>query len=395
MTRKCLVCGSAGVKELVSFKSYPLCIGVVPERLKGGLKSFPLQIGICGNCTHIQQVDGVEDKYKEMMYSDDSAELLSSVPTPSQTQIGRKEAQDCFDFFESCNIPKGKVVDIGCYDGYFLSLVKEKGYDTLGVEPNPASKIAEEKYGIPIIREYFPGTFFKDSSVDVIVLRNILEHMVDLDKFLDAVEKVLKPGGYVIIEVPNMFHHLERATLGCFFHQHLSYFTLYSMMTLLLKHSMAYVSSSLGYALYLCVQKASKKPSMPDEAKKIEPELIERFKKRYDKIRTDLIKIMDEHKDIAVFGAGGHTAGLLYMLGKKYIDRIKYIYDSNPMKKGNYLADFSTSVRGPEKILEDKPKLIIISTGLHQEGILKQLKEMKLKDTKIAVIYPEVKVLEK
>jgi len=394
MKRKCLVCGGRDINEMVSYESYPLCIGVVPERLKGQLKSFPLKVGICGSCTHIQQVDGIEDRYKELMYSGDSAELLSSVPTPSQVDIGRDEAKKCFDFFMSCGLPlSGKVVDIGCYDGYFLSLVKSTGYDTLGVEPNPASRIAEEKYGIPIIREYFPGKSFLPASVDVIVLRNILEHMVDLHAFLDAVEKVLKPGGHAVIEVPNMLFHLERATQGCFFHQHLSYFTLYTMLELLSKHHLEYVSSSAGYALYLCVKKTDMVPFVPANIEKVTEDLIKKFRQKYEKTGSDLKKLIDDHKNVAVFGAGGHTAGLFYMLGKKYVDRIKFVYDSNPMKHGNFLADFPVPVRAPGQIRQDGPDLIIISTGLHQDGILGQLKEMGLKGAGIAVIYPEVKVV--
>jgi len=393
---KCIVCEDRDVRELLSYDKYPLCIGVMPLELQGKVKSFPLAIGRCNRCGHIQQINTVTEEYKEVIYKNDHSELLSSVPTPSKTGIGKSEAEECFNFFKSCNLPLGKALDIGCYDGYFLSLVKNEGYDAWGVEPNPISIIAEKKYGIPIIRDFFSEGYFEKNSFDVIILRNILEHIVEVNDFLIRVNKVLKPDGHMIIEVPNTTFHLQRGTLGGFFHQHLSYFSLGALLYLLSRHCLECVNSYEDYFMYLCVKKAitkKKEYPLPGEKSDISDKEVEQYFFEYNKKKKDLRELLEKEENVAVFGAGGHTTGLVHMIGKEFAKKkIKYVYDNNPLKHGNTLADVPVIVRNPEAMKVDKPDILIISTNLHQEAIFSQIRKMKLSGPKIVALYPAVKV---
>ncbi len=390
---KCVVCGSSDIKVAVSYDKYPFCIGVIPLDLQKKIKSQPLKIGVCQNCDHIQQIDPVAIEYLENMYSDEYSELLSSVPTPSKNEIGRREAKRCFDFFLKCKLPKGKIMDIGCYDGYFLSLVKTAGYDVLGVEPNPISQVAEEEYQIPIRREFFSSKSFGKNSFDIVIMRNLLEHIIDLNGFLDQVNHVLKPEGHVFIEVPNMPYHLKQATLNCFFHQHHSYFSLDVLLYSLSKHGFVQTRSEGEYALYLCAQKAKTPIKQLEPTGSGRKEEVANYFSVLEKTRLALRKILQNEEHVAVFGAGGHTAGLLQLLGDDYLKKFKYVYDNNPMKQGLVVADIPIKVKSPEAIKNDNPNIIVVSSALHQTAMLAQLKNMKLPRIKIVAIYPEVKII--
>ena len=98
----------------------------------------------------------------------------------------------------------GKILDVGCGAGYLLSLFKEMGWETYGVEVSPlAGKIAKEK-GINIYEGELYETGLIDKYFDVIVLNHSLEHMYNPTKLLLEVNKILKDDGILIIGVPNI-----------------------------------------------------------------------------------------------------------------------------------------------------------------------------------------------
>lgn len=390
---KCLVCGNTELSELISFKKYPLCIGVLPQKLFGKVGSFPLIIGECNRCGHVQQIKILSNKYKKVLYKDEYSELLSSVPTPSETGIN-KEAKKSLDFFLGCNLPKGKILDIGCYDGYFLSLIKEKGYDVLGIEPNPISNTAQQKYGIKVINDFFSMKYFKTNSFDIIVLRNILEHLSGLNKFLKQICKALKPDGYILIEVPNVSLIFKKGGMGPFYHQHISYFSLNVLLRLLSKHSLRYVKSHEDYFLYLCVRK-DKKIKNYETKKKSDKNLkgIKHYLSMKKQRIADLTNLLKNETNIAIFGAGGDATGLINALDENIARKIKYVYDNNKLKQGNLLAELPIKVREPRYLKKDKPDFLVISTQLHQNAIARQIKAMKIKRLKMISLFPKVRFI--
>jgi len=390
---KCLICGHSDFNDLIYFDKYPLYIGVLPPKLYEKVKNFPLKICQCKKCNHIQQMDRLSNEYKDILYKNKYSELLSSVPTPSKTGIGKSECEKCFDFFKKCNLPHGNVLEIGCYDGYFLSLIKIDGYNVQGIDPNPISKIAAEKYNIHIIKDFFSEKYFNKNTFDIIILRNILEHIDDLHNFIDDVNNILKPEGHIIIEVPNISFLLKKGALGCFFHQHSSYFSIDVLIYFLSKHSLKYVNSYEEYAIYLCVKKIKdeEKQKIYIKNKNIE---IKHYFLEYKKIKNDLIKILKKEDNIAIFGAGGHTTGLVHMLDNNITNKIKYVYDNNVLKQCNYIANIPVMIRSPEFIKKDNPNILIISSYIYQSIILKQIKKMKIDGLKIVTIYPTVKIYE-
>jgi 2-polyprenyl-3-methyl-5-hydroxy-6-metoxy-1,4-benzoquinol methylase len=100
-------------------------------------------------------------------------------------------------------INQGTVLDIGCGSGEFLNALSEKGYQTFGIEPNKnAREQAIAKYELDIKEE--KGLHdFKPSSIEIITLWHVLEHVYNLDDRIKQIKKIIKPEGIVIIAVPN------------------------------------------------------------------------------------------------------------------------------------------------------------------------------------------------
>ena len=100
--------------------------------------------------------------------------------------------------------PKAKVLDIGCYDGYFLSTIPD--IDGYGVDTDDeAMRIAAQR-GVKV---HFP---FYWENYDVIVCMDVLEHQQDPEKMVNDIKKWLKTKGAVLISLPNectLWHRLK------------------------------------------------------------------------------------------------------------------------------------------------------------------------------------------
>ena len=98
---------------------------------------------------------------------------------------------------------KGKLLDIGCGTGDFLKMAQHFKWDVLGIEPNDqAREIAKEKGATTLscLEDLDEGY---DQSFNVITLWHVLEHVSNLDEYLKRIERLLVPGGTLIIAVPN------------------------------------------------------------------------------------------------------------------------------------------------------------------------------------------------
>ena len=98
---------------------------------------------------------------------------------------------------------KGKILDVGCGTGEFLSICKRGGWETLGIEPDQDAKaLGIKNYGLSVLQETALKTL-PESSFDIISMWHVLEHVPNLNERLRDLKKILKPGGSIIVAVPN------------------------------------------------------------------------------------------------------------------------------------------------------------------------------------------------
>ena len=94
----------------------------------------------------------------------------------------------------------GLLLDIGAGTGDFLKLAKDNGWETKGVEPNEgASNLAKEKN----LEIYETIDKLSGQTFDVVTLWHVLEHLPDLEVITKQIEALIKPGGTLIVAVPN------------------------------------------------------------------------------------------------------------------------------------------------------------------------------------------------
>jgi len=103
-----------------------------------------------------------------------------------------------------------KLLDVGCGPGTGLKAFQDRGWEVMGVEPDPVrAKVGNEVNKINI----FPGKIEDftepDETFDVITLLHVLEHFHSPKDFLILTIKKIKNGGYLYIEVPHLHRFIN------------------------------------------------------------------------------------------------------------------------------------------------------------------------------------------
>lgn len=120
--------------------------------------------------------------------------------------------------------PGEKILDIGCGNGHILQKVKDKFQELYGIDISPsrlqeAKKKIEEHYPSDISKfkfieenadEHLP---FPNNYFDTIICVAVIEHVYDIFSLVKEMYRVLRPGGYVVAEVPNIAYFKHRISL--------------------------------------------------------------------------------------------------------------------------------------------------------------------------------------
>lgn len=179
---------------------------------------------VCQDCQFIFQGEYVGDDFLNAYYRS-SPMLRRAEPTPFEIDQNVRQAT-----FVSAHIdlPGKRVVEIGAHAGAFLRHLHdafgcEAYFDDLSEE---ARRVLASQPGLIDFRTLPAG-----STVDVVVLRHILEHIFDLDGFLRYVRSMLTDDGALFIEVPD-WSYLDASTDPLIF-EHLNQFSTHNLVLLM------------------------------------------------------------------------------------------------------------------------------------------------------------------
>lgn len=239
---------------------YPLFIARCQEQGSKG----PYQLISCTNCGLSRTYPEPDDTELTELYSL-GLYAKSSIPSLAN-RLNNFLQSERLRYLKSVHSP-GKLLDVGCGKGRFLSSVKTLGWQAVGFEPDANRKEwAKSHYGVQVYLGKLDDLPFPDKYFDVITLWHSLEHMRDPSNALAQVKKKLKDEGILIVSVPNFGSVQARFGWGQWFHldvpRHLYHFNKASLNLLLRKEGFEAISVNtwsleyniLGFAETICAK---------------------------------------------------------------------------------------------------------------------------------------------
>ncbi len=97
-----------------------------------------------------------------------------------------------------------ELLDVGCGDGGFLAIGRSRGWSVHGLDPLPdAAAAAREERGLDVATGTLSDYGEPEPRFDVVSALHVLEHIAGAHGFLKQLAAWIRPGGHVMIEVPN------------------------------------------------------------------------------------------------------------------------------------------------------------------------------------------------
>jgi 2-polyprenyl-3-methyl-5-hydroxy-6-metoxy-1,4-benzoquinol methylase len=99
----------------------------------------------------------------------------------------------------------GRLLDVGCGAGAFLERMQSFGWTVTGLDyAADVARRVEQRTGIKVHAGTLPHADLAPQSFDAVTMWHVLEHVPHPRQLVEAAAKLLRPGGLLVIEVPNI-----------------------------------------------------------------------------------------------------------------------------------------------------------------------------------------------
>lgn len=108
-----------------------------------------------------------------------------------------------------------KILEIGCGIGTLVYELTQKGYSVVGTDiSREAIAFGQKKYP-DLTLEVQPAQQLScpDHTFDIVLSFDVFEHIPEIDRHLEEVRRVLKPGGSYLFQTPNKYSNILFETL--------------------------------------------------------------------------------------------------------------------------------------------------------------------------------------
>ena len=362
----CSVCGGS-LQEAIRFSQYPLVTSASATSARVPL--LPIIVGHCRHCSHVQLMRRPTSEQLDEIYLGD----YTSVVKKGTFAGADRMAVECKKFFDFSAVdhlsPGATIMEIGCFDGGFLGLFA--GFNLLGCEPNPGGREAAEAAGIRVIPEYFSPAHFSPHSIDLIVMRHLIEHVPDPGALLESCKGLLTGRGMLLIETPNIEHTLSNHVIGNFYHQHLHYFSIRSLPCLMHRAGYNVVAHGIkDFRQFMVVQPATNQAG--DERGIYAGSMEEGLRGYLGHIQNLRRCIRDwfeqQPEPVAIYGASSTATGIVY-LGEVPPEKVAFVIDADPRKAGFVIPGTNMQVFPPQRLLDGKVNSVIVASDFYAAEI--------------------------
>ena len=330
---------------------------------------FPFTLESCNNCGFMQIKNPIDP---DILYED----YFTVSCWKYQPHMGRLVQLILERMKTTFN---ASILEIGCNDGTFLEILKDTGFkNLLGIEPTAdASKLAVEK-GLDVFKGFLSPAVAHSlvenrGKFDLLITRQVLEHIADLDGFRLSIQSLLKLGGFIAIEVPDSWLNLSEPDYTLW-EEHVNYFTLESLGRYLSSCGIQIIHNETIIFSGRCLTVIGR---YTGNVRKASPNTIDKHSSaiiRYRElwpvfqksVREYLIELKEQGHRIAVYGAGARSCTFVNF--NEIGPLIEFFVDDQEEKQGLWVPGCNLSIQPSRSLYEDSITFCLLGVNMENES---------------------------
>jgi SAM-dependent methyltransferase len=357
-TLACRVCEHRGLEPFLHLDRAPANISrLLPADELETDAAIAIDVWRCPACSMVQLGTMLAETFYE-----DYVMTVSHSPT-----MQRYQSEQATDLVWRFDLVGRRVMEVGCGDGHYLSLLDALGADVTGLEPSAPFRRLTEERGLPVHAGYaaalepLPG-----GPYDAIVTREVLEHVPDPIDFLSTIRASLTADGVALVEVPSLEQALERGRFFDFFPDHLNYFSV---------GTLARALERSGFLVHEITR------GMNGEYLQAIVRVDEgRGAANLDSTRGAIVRdlralgqrcVADDLR-LGVWGAGAKG---LSVLAATQAQGVSLLVDSDPHKQGRYTPGSGLLVEPVERLASAPVDVVVVTAMAYIDEIVTQLRD--------------------
>ena len=376
--RRCPICNHGSLRDLIQIEKVPVhCCLLWPDKEKAiQTVRGDVLLSYCKSCGYIFN-SGFD--MEKLHYAEDyeNALYFSETFQDYVTELSDR-------LIKTYDIHHKDIIDIGCGQGYFLSLLCEKG-NNHGYGFDPTFRFVdqdlEHSEKVRFIQDLYTREY-ESYKADVIIIRQVFEHIFHLNEFLSLVRQALKDEQSVaFFEVPNAEYMLSSKSFWDIIYEHYSYFNKSALKTLFEKNGFHVIriyelfnKQYLGIEVRKCKESDVKndigvKPEMNEDIELFE----QQFKEKVELWNQKLHRWVNEGRKSVLWGAG--SKGMTFLNITQSDKAIEYVVDVNPRKMDKFINGSGQKIVTPEFIQSSQPDNVLLMNPVYEDEIRKIISE--------------------
>jgi len=398
----CRVCGASQLEEILSLGTQHVSDFVTSD---GNSPQAPLELVRCSTCGLVQlrHTFSRGSLYEHYWYKSG----ISSTMRKALFELVSK----------TCKIARPRsgdiVVDIGCNDGTLLRSYDVNGIVLVGFEP-AENLVAEAKRGTNwIFNDFFSADLFKQKfgtrKAKIITSVAMFYDLEEPNRFVADIAGILAPDGVWVVQQNYLVTMLERNGFDNIGHEHLEYYSLGTMQTLLQRHGLQVFEAETNdvnggsFRAFIChngslptERSVTLMNSHESHMALAEHKTYDEFAKRIQSIRSKTHEFIQgearQGKSVYAYGASNRGNTILEYCGLDHT-LLKKAADANPEKWGRKTAGTLIPIVSKEEARKDKPDYFLILPHHFLDEIIRDEKDYLESGGKFIVPLPDFRVV--
>jgi tetratricopeptide (TPR) repeat protein/SAM-dependent methyltransferase len=203
----CLICHGTASDLLARYEADPY------HRRLDHLRDVPVTYVVCRSCGFVYTDPMLDEQELAVLYGE---KLRPTPPQHEYLKANRKVYLERYQWAtQQLGLPNDRkpdptLLEVGCAAGVALSIFRERGWRTCGIEPaDTFASYARDAFGLDVQTGFYGPGSYEGRQFDVIMFSQVLEHVPDPDALLAQAWVNLPEDGHVYVAVPTLMRPLR------------------------------------------------------------------------------------------------------------------------------------------------------------------------------------------